>query len=113
LARLRVYTDENVDVRVVEGLRRRGVDAMSHDEDTVGISDEAHLAHAGRLKAVLFTHDPDFVAIAAEANRRKNNHYGIIFVAMHRLGVGECIRRLALYAEVVTAEEMINRVEFL
>ena len=29
LARLKIYTDENVDVRVAEGLRRRGVEAVS------------------------------------------------------------------------------------
>jgi len=53
LARLRIYTDENVEVRVAEGLRRRGVDAVSvYDEGKVGLSDEAQLAHANTLGAV-------------------------------------------------------------
>jgi hypothetical protein len=114
LARLKIYTDENVDVRVAEGLRRRGVEAVSvYDEGKVGLSDEAQLAHANTLRAVIFTHDADLIEIAAETNRAGADHWGVIFVEMHRLRLGECIRRLALYADVVAAEEMVNRIEFL
>ena len=114
MARLKIYTDENVDVRVAEGLRRRGIEAVSvYDEHQTGISDQAQLVHAGTLGAVLFTHDSDLIEIAAEINRQGNEHCGVIFVEMHRLTLGEYIRRLALYAEVVAAEEMVNRIEFL
>ena len=103
-----------MDVRVAEGLLRRGVEAVSaYDEDQTGISDQAQLAHARTLGAVLFTHDADLIEIAAEINRQGNEHCGVIFVEMHRLTLGECIRRLALYAEVVAADEMVNRIEFL
>ena len=114
MARLKIYTDENVDVRVAEGLRRRGVEAASaYDEQRVGVPDEAQLAHAAMLGAVIFTHDVNLIEIALEMNRRGDDHKGVIFSQVHRLRLGECIRRLALYAEVVTAEEMINRIEFL
>jgi predicted nuclease of predicted toxin-antitoxin system len=114
LARLKIYTDENVDVRVAEGLRRRGVEAVSiYDEGKQGMGDDAQLAYARTLGSVIFTHDPDLIEVATEVNRRGEAHQGVIFVEMHRLRVGECIRRLALYAEVVTAEEMMNRIEFL
>jgi hypothetical protein len=114
LARLKIYTDENVDVRVAEGLRRRGVEAVAvYDQGNVGLSDEAQLAHANALGAVIFTHDADLIGIATETNRLGGDHRGVIFVEMHRLGLGECIRRLALYADIVTAEEMVNRIEFL
>jgi hypothetical protein len=114
LARLRIYTDENVDVRVAEGLGRLGVNATTvYDEGKTGLNDKAQLEYASSLRAVVFTHDPDFIEIAQETNRRGKDHYGLIFVEMHRLGLSECIRRLALYAEVVAAEEMMNRIEFL
>ena len=92
-----------------------GVETVSaYDEDQTGISDQAQLAHARTLgAAVLFTHDPDLIEIASEINHQGNEHCGVIFVEMHRLTLGECIRRLALYAEVVAAEEMVNRIEFL
>lgn len=114
MARLRIYTDENVDVRVAEGLRRLGVDATTvYEEGKTGLNDKSQLQYASTLRAAMFTHDPDFIDIAREMNRRKEDHYGLIFVEMHRLGLGECIRRLVLCAEVVTAEEMMNRIEFL
>lgn len=114
MAKLRIYTDENVDVRVAEGLRRRGVEAKSaYEEGNLGLGDEAQFAHAASLQAVIFTHDHHFVEIAIEKSQRGDEHYGVIFVEMHRLNMGECIRRLALYADVLSAEEMINRVEFL
>jgi hypothetical protein len=37
-----------------------------------------------------------------------------VFILMTLLvSIGECIRRLGVYAEVLTAEEMINHIEFL
>ena len=114
MARLRIYTDENVDVRVAEGLRRRGIPATSAQaEDKLGVADAVHFAHAARLRAAIFTHDHHFVEIALAKRARDEQHHGVIFVEMHQLGLGECIRRLALCSEVLSAEEMMNRVEFL
>jgi len=79
----------------------------------LGAKDEEHFAHAARLQAVIFTHDHCFIEIAEASRRAGKADYGVIFVEMHRLSFSESIRRLALYAEVVSAEEMINRVEFL
>ena len=37
MARLKIYTDENVDVRIAEGLKRRGIKAFSaHEKDMIG-----------------------------------------------------------------------------
>ena len=33
MARLKIYTDENVDVRVVQGVRRRGIEVTSALEE--------------------------------------------------------------------------------
>ena len=114
MARLRVYTDENVDPRVAEGLRRRGVDATSaHEEGVLGADDAAQFAHAAALRAAIFTHDHHFVEIALQKIQRGETHHGVIFGEMHRFSLGECIRRLALCAEVISTEEMVDRVEFL
>ena len=62
-----------------------GVETVSaYDEDQTGISDQAQLAHARTLGAVLFTHDPDLIEIASEINHQGNEHCGVIFVEMHR-----------------------------
>ncbi len=114
MAKLRIYTDENVDVRVAEGLRRRGINAFSaRERRSLGAKDEQHFERAKDLKAVIFTHDPHFVEIAKKLVESGKGHYGIIFVEMYRFSLGECIRRLTLYAEVLSAEGMINQIEFL
>ena len=79
----------------------------------IGASDLEHFNLAIGLKAVIFTHDHHFIQIANEFTKSNKSHYGVIFVEMNTLTVGECIKRLSLYAEVLTAEEMINQIEFL
>jgi precorrin-6B methylase 1 len=45
--RLWLYTDEHVPKAVVKGLRERGIDTLTVSEaDTLGASDEEHLAFA-------------------------------------------------------------------
>jgi len=114
LAKLRIYTDENVDVRVAEGLRSRGIEAFSAiEEGMIGATDREHFAYAFKIQAVIFTHDHHFIEIAKELTKDGKTHYGVIFVDMNRLRVGECVKRLALYTEVLSAEEMKNQIEFL
>jgi hypothetical protein len=114
LARLRIYTDENVDVRIAEGLRRRGIDAFSaREKKGLGINDEQHFEKTKDLQAVIFTHDPHFIEIAEKLAKSGKGHYGLIFSEMHRYNLGEFIRGLALYADILSAQDMINRIEFL
>lgn len=114
MPRLRIYTDENVDLRVAEGLRLRGVEARSaHEEGMLGAKDQAHFARAARLQAVIFTHDHHFVELALQKSSRGEAHHGVIFIEMNRLTLGECIRRLALCSDVLSSEDMINHIEFL
>ena len=48
---LRFYLDENVDVRIADGLRRRGVGASTaHDAGMLGATDAAQLEDAQRAE---------------------------------------------------------------
>ena len=114
MAALRIYTDENVDHAVVAGLRRRGVDAWSaSDAQTLGTSDEEQLTYATSEQAVLFTHDVDLIVIARDWIAQGIPHYGAIYVHQGDLSVGECVRRLKDYADILEAEDIMNRLEFL
>ena len=111
---IRIYADENVDHAIVNGLRRRGVDAWSpKDAKTLGASDDEQLTYAAAKGAVLFTHDTDLIVIARQWMVQGKEHYGVIYVHQDALSVGECIRRLKDYADVLEARDMKNRVEFL
>ena len=114
MARLKIYTDENVDVRVAEGLRNRGIKAFSAvEKGLTGVSDIEHFRYASEIQAVIFTHDYHFLQIANTLTTEGEEHWGVIYVEMNRLSIGECIKRLALYADVLSAEEMKNKIDFL
>ncbi|MEM2107916.1 MAG: DUF5615 family PIN-like protein [Candidatus Bathyarchaeia archaeon] len=104
-----MYADESVNIAVVEGLKRRGVHAFSaKDIGKLGLTDEEQLQTAIENKAVIFTHDADFIKIALN-----KNHLGIIYVHQQKTTVGECIRKLKTIVETKTAEEMENQIIFL
>ena len=110
----RIYTNESVPVAVAAGLKRRGVEAWSaRDAGNLGLSDEEQLKYASRERAVIFTHDEDFIRLAHEWVQQGQEHWGVIYVHEQKLSIGECIRRLMAYALAVEVEEMKNRIEFL
>ncbi|MBI5788954.1 MAG: DUF5615 family PIN-like protein [Candidatus Schekmanbacteria bacterium] len=114
MARLKIYIDENVDIRIAIGLRKRGIEAFSAiEEGTIGTADLEHFNHAATKQAVIFTHDHHFVEIAGTFLKKGKDFWGVIFTEMHKLSMGECIKRLALYADILSAEEMKNQIEFL
>lgn len=104
------HLDEHVPRAVAEGLRRRGIDAATTVEaDLLSATDEAHLAHARAQGRVIVTCDRDFLVLAS----RGLSHAGIVYYAYGRYPVGEVIRRLVRLWEQHSAEDMVNRVQFL
>jgi predicted nuclease of predicted toxin-antitoxin system len=84
--RIKIYADENVNVAIVEGLRRRGVEAWSAiDKGKLGLSDEEQLRFALEEKATIFTHDDDFLSMATESGIE---HFGIIYVHQQHFASG-------------------------
>jgi hypothetical protein len=109
VGRIRYYTDEHVSRAVIGGLRQRGVDVLSVPEaNQLGASDLEHLAFAFAEGRVLFTHDTDFLRLAAAGAR----HAGIVY-AHQRTSVGEIIRGLMLVYQTLDAEDLVDQVEYL
>ncbi len=80
------------------------------DKGKLGLGDAEQLEYALKEKAVIFTHDDDFLSMAAESGIE---HSGIIYVHQEHLTIGECIRRLKAIVETMSPEEMHNRIIFL
>jgi len=98
-----------VNVAIVEGLRRRGVEAFSaKDVGKLGLADEQQIEVANRNRAVILTHDVDFLRTASQ-----REHPGIVFVHQQKLTVGECVRRIKVIVETGSFSEMRNRIVFL
>ena len=114
MGKIRIYTNESVDVAIAEGLRRRGVDAISaRDSDNLGLSDEEQLIYAAKEKVTIFTHDTDFLQVAARWMVEGRTHPGIIYCHQKNYPIGGCIRQLRMLTAVLTSEDMINHIEFL
>ena len=80
MGEIRIYTDESVDVAIAQGLQRRGVEAFSaRDRDKLGLTDEEQLILAREEKATIFTHDTDFLRIAAQWIDEGRTHCGVIY----------------------------------
>jgi predicted nuclease of predicted toxin-antitoxin system len=114
VAAIRIYTNENVNPAIAEGLRRRGVEAWpAHKAGNLSLSDDEQLQYASQQRAVLFTHDPHLIVVAHQWVRQGQEHWGVIYVHQESLSIGECIRRLKDFAEILQAADMKNRVEYL
>jgi len=108
--RIRFHLDEPVDPDIARALRKHGVDVTTTQE--VGLrtrSDADQLAFARGERRVIVTHDPDFLRIA----RRTQDHPGVAFCDQTARSMGEIIRHLILIYEVLIADEIAGRVEFL
>lgn len=67
--RIKIYANESVNIAIVEGLKRRGIQAFSaKDVGKLGLTDEQQLQTAIQKQAVIFTHDVDFIKIASTNN---------------------------------------------
>ncbi len=108
MAKIRFYTDEHVPKAVVNGLRQRNVDVLTVPEaGTLGASDREHMNLAQEVGRVIFTQDSDFLRLAADAE-----HHGIVYTTQSA-SIGEIVNGLTLIHQVLEADEMIGRIEFL
>ena len=92
---LAFYMDEHVHRAITNGLRLRGVDVLTVQEDGyAGSPDPIVLDRATELRRVLFTQDDDLLA---EANRRQQDSIafpGIIYAHQLLVSVGDCVKEL-------------------
>ena len=104
---LALYMDVHVPSAVTEGLRRRGVDVLTSQEDgTREASDEALLLRANELDRLLFSQDDDLLRIAAAWRDAGRDFLGVIYAHQRRASVGQLVEDLELIASCCFAEEL-------
>jgi len=110
----RFYTDEHVSRSITLGLRQRGVDVLTVQEDgRAGASDAALLDRATELGRVLFTQDDDLLIEASERQKIRVPFAGVVYGHQLKLTIGEAIGDLELIALATEPEELLNVVLFL
>lgn len=106
---VRFYLDEHVPLAITLGVRRRGGDVQTVQEAGLrGATDDEQLAYAVTTGRVVVTQDTDFLRLHAAGH----THQGIVY-ASPQLSVGDIIRGLMLIHELLTAEDMVNYLEYL
>lgn len=71
--------------------------------------DEVHLAFANTERRVIVTHDNDYLRFQAQGLP----HPGMAYCPPQTRSIGQLVEMLRLMWEIMTPEEMRNRVEFL
>lgn len=109
-----LYMDVHVRRAVTVGLRLRGVDVLTAQEDGFArASDSELLDRAMELGRIVFTQDDDFLREASERQTRDQEFSGVVYGHQLRVTIGQCIADLELIAKLGEPGEFANRVEYL
>jgi predicted nuclease of predicted toxin-antitoxin system len=106
--------DVHVRRAVTDGLRLRGVDVLSaQDDGTTRLEDPALLDRATRLNRVLFTQDDDLLREAKRRQLAGEPFAGVVYAHQLNITIAECIGDLELIAKATSPADWHDRVMFL
>jgi hypothetical protein len=106
--------DVHIPIAITTGLRRRGLDVLtSQDDGTDREDDEFLLNRSTQLGRVLLTQDKDYLRLTAEWLRAGRAFGGVLFAQQQRVSIGQLISDLELISRCCEPDEVQNRVTFL
>lgn len=106
--------DEQVPLAITEGLRRRGVDVLTvQEDDRRSYPDAMLLDRAKELGRVVFSQDEDFPIEAAHRQTEGIDFAGVIYARQTYVSIGDCIRNLELIAKATDPEDWFNQIQYL
>ena len=109
-----ILMDEHVPSAITDGLRRRGVDVLTVQEDgRDGFPDPQVLDRAAELMRFVFTQNQDFLAIGAARLTAGQRFAGIVFAHQMDVSIRRCIDALEIISVLGSPSELENRIEFL
>lgn len=111
---LTFYLDENMPRAIAVGLRLRGIDVLTAQEDNRRrTNDSILLDRAGSLGRVMVSFDTDMLAIGVHRQRESIPFSGVIFAHSAQISVGDLLRELELIAKVGELEDMADTILYL
>lgn len=109
-----LYMDVHVPFAITSGLRLRGVDVLTAQEDgATRLDDDKLLDRAAALERVIFTRDADFLREAKLRQQKEIAFIGVVYAHQLEVSIGRCVEDLELIANVYEPDDIANRVEFL
>jgi hypothetical protein len=111
---LKIYMDVHIPAAITEGLRRRGIDVLTSQEDqTRRASDEQLLQQATVHDRLLFSQDQDLLRIAHHCQAIGQRFAGLVFAHQEGTSIGRCIDDLELIRAMLFSGGSRNRVIYL
>lgn len=109
-----LYFDENMARAIAIGLRVRGVDVLTAQEDNRRKTDDSLLLdRAGALGRVMVSFDADMLAIGTQRQRDGIPFVGIIYAHPTRVSVGRLLQELELVATAGEPRDVANTILYL
>ena len=109
-----LYMDVHVPYAITIGLRLRGIDVLTSQEDgTTQLNDPDLLSRASALGRALFTQDKDFLRVAAERQQHNQGFAGVIYAHQAEITISQCLNDLELIVKIYEPEDLADRVEYL
>ncbi len=106
--------DVHVPFAVTKGLRLRGIDVLTAQEDGAAeIDDLSLLLRATELRRILVSQDKDLLREGKKLLMRQEPFYGIVYAARTKVTIGKMVNDLALIAGAMTPDEWRGRIEHL
>lgn len=104
--------DVHVHGAITSGLRRRGIDVLTaQDDHAAELEDDELLDRATKLERVLFSNDEDLLVEAATRQRAGTPFAGVIYAHELNVTIRQCIDDIELICAVYDPPEMQGRVE--
>jgi hypothetical protein len=103
--------DVHVPRAITIGLRERGVDVLTAQEDEASeLEDPELLDRAMILERVMVTRDKDFLSEATRRQRDSLEFSGVVFADQLDVSIGTCVNDLEIIAECCEPNELLNRI---
>lgn len=111
---LGLYMDVHVPLPITRGLRRRGVDVLTAQEDgTTRFTDAELLRRARERGRLLFSQDEDLIVEAVKCQRAGEPFATVVFARQLDLSIGRCITDLETLAKAALPEDAAGQIIFL
>ena len=109
-----IYMDVHIPRAITNGLRLRGVDVLTAQEDgTITLTDAELLDRATELDRILYSQDDDLLAEAHLCLTNGIKFSGVIYSHQLSSPIGRCVEDLEIIAKALDSEDIVNRIEFI
>ena len=109
-----IYMDVHIPRSITNGLRLRGVDVLTAEEDrTITLTDPELLNRATELGRILYSQDDDLLVEATFRLQNNIEFSGVVYSHQLHSPIGRCVEDLEIIAKTLETEDIANRVEFI